>query len=342
MAMTTLRDLGEWGLIQALQDRFKDLPPGWIGIGDDTAVGDLTPGWKVLTTVDMLVEDLHFRRRTIEPEALGWKSLAVNLSDIASMGGVARWAVIGLSVPGELEAEWVLRFYDGLAELARKTGVRLVGGDTVGSTGAITIALTAVGESPRPLLRSSAEPGDVVFVTGPVGRAAAGFWAIENPGRVEASSLDRVYIKAVREAHLRPEPQLPVGQRIRELGVRVALLDNSDGLARSALLLAEANHVDIRLEEGNLPLDDATRAIAALAEVAPVTWALSGGEDYNLIGTIAPEHWPALASALADGPVHRIGEVLPGTGRTWVRRPDQQVHELTGEGGFEHFRAAGG
>lgn len=337
--MTTLRDLGEWGLIAALKARFADLPSGWIGIGDDTAVGTLTPGWRTLTTVDMLIEDVHFRKTTTSPEDLGWKALAVNVSDIASMGGTPRWAVVGLSAPADLEADWVLRFYDGLAEAAKATGTRLVGGDTVGSSGPLALSVTVIGEVETPILRTGAQPGDVLFVTGPVGASAAGLFCMEKPDRVDASSIDRGYVNVTVRAHRRPVPQLAAAWAIQESGCRVAMLDDSDGLARSVYLLAEANGVDARLEVNQLPIDAATRAVAEVAGVDPVDWALFGGEDYHLVGAVAPEQWPALTKALAiaQTPCHAIGELLPGAGRVWVRGPDQQVHELTRIRGFEHF-----
>jgi thiamine-monophosphate kinase len=337
--MPTLRDLGEWGLIAALKARFAEVPSDWIGIGDDTAVGTLTPGWRTLTTVDMLVEDIHFRRSTTSPEDLGWKALAVNVSDIASMGGTPRWAVVGLSAPGDLDADWVLRFYDGLAELARATGTRLVGGDTVGSTGPIAISVTVVGEVERPILRTGARPGDLIFVTGEVGASAAGLWCMEKPDRVDASSLDRGYVNVTTRAHRRPVPQLAAAQAIGRSRCRVAMLDDSDGIARSVYLLAEANQLDVRLAVTMLPIGAATRAVAGVAGIDPVDWALFGGEDYHLVGAVAPDQWRDLTKALAGvgTPCHAIGEVLPGAGRVWVRGPDEQVHELARIGGFAHF-----
>lgn len=337
--MPTLRELGEWGLIAALKARFAEVPSDWIGIGDDTAVGTLTPGWRTLTTVDMLIEDIHFRRSTTSPEDLGWKALAVNVSDIASMGGTPRWAVVGLSAPGDLDADWVLRFYDGLAESARATGTRLVGGDTVGSSGPIAISVTVIGEVERPILRTGARPGDVLFVTGEVGAAAAGLWCMEKPDRVDASSLDRGYVNVTTRAHRRPVPQLAAAQAIGRSGCRVAMLDDSDGIARSVYLLAEANHVDVRLAVTMLPIGAATRAVAGVAGMDPVDWALFGGEDYHLVGAVAPDQWHDLTKALAGvgAPCHAIGDVLPGAGRVWVRGPDEQVHELARIGGFAHF-----
>lgn len=337
--MPTLRDLGEWGLIAALKARFAEVPSDWIGIGDDTAVGTLTPGWQTLTTVDMLVEDIHFRKATTSPEDLGWKALAVNVSDIASMGGTPRWAVVGLSAPGDLDADWVLRFYDGLAELGRATGTRLVGGDTVGSSGKISISVTVVGEVEWPILRTGARPGDLLFVTGEVGASAAGLWCMEKPDRVDASSLDRGYVNVTTRAHRRPVPQLAAAQAIGRSGCRVAMLDDSDGIARSVYLLAEANQLDVRLAVTMLPIGAATRAVAGVAGIDPVDWALFGGEDYHLVGAVAPDQWGDLTKALAGvgTPCHAIGEVLPGAGRVWVRGPDEQVHELARIGGFAHF-----
>src|SRR5690606_34206693 len=159
---------------------------------------------------------------------------------------------VGLSVPSDLDAEWVLRFYDGLAALAAETGTRLVGGDTTGSTGPIAISVTVVGEAERPIQRTGAEAGDVVFVTGPVGASAAGLWAVENPERVTESSLVRGYVNATTNAHRRPVPQVAAGRAVHQTGLRVAMLDDSDGVARSVSLLAEANRVDVRLEVADL------------------------------------------------------------------------------------------
>jgi thiamine-monophosphate kinase len=341
--MTTLHELGEQGLIDALAARFADLPEGWLGIGDDAAITNVPPGTKVLTAVDMLVEGIHFRTTTTSPQDLGWKALAVNVSDIAAMGGEPLWAVVGLSAPGSLDAEWVLGFYEGLYEYATATDTQIVGGDTVGSTGPISVSVTVVGAAePTWLkLRNTAEPGDVVFVTGATGLAAAGLWVIEHAERVALLQAppDRGYMNAATRAHRRPVPHLDAARAIRESGVRVAMLDNSDGVARSVSLLAEASRVDVRLEVAELPVDAATRAIAAVAGVVPVSWALFGGEDYHLVGSVGPQDFERLARGLraAGVPCHPIGEVLAGTGALWVRDPDQQLHQLDGVAGFEHF-----
>ncbi|MFN3429656.1 MAG: thiamine-phosphate kinase, partial [Candidatus Sericytochromatia bacterium] len=157
--------------------------------------------------------------------------------------------------------------------------------------------------------------------------------------RVTESSLVRGYVNATTNAHRRPVPQVAAGRAVHQMGLRVAMLDDSDGVARSVFLLAEANRVDVRLEVADLPIDAATRAVAELAGVDPLSWALFGGEDYHLVGAVAPDDFDALTKALADAhtPCHVIGQVLPGVGRVWVRHPDQQLHELARIAGFEHF-----
>ena len=333
--MPRLSDLGEWELIQAIGARTGLAPPGTLGIGDDAAVTTLGPGLQALTTLDMLVEGVHFRRGTTSTYDLGHKTLAVNLSDIAAMGGQPRWAVLGLALPAELELDWVLAFYDGLLALANATDTLLVGGDTVGSPGPLVISLTLVGECVRPLTRSAARPGDTVFMTGPAGLAAAGLWCLEHP----AAGVDPADRRAAEHAHLRPTPQLRAGRAIAKTGLRVALLDNSDGLARSAIALGVASKVDIVLTSSHFPMATTTQRVAALAGISGADWVLDGGEDYGLVGSVAPTDWPTLAAALiaVGQPGSRVGEVVTGNGCAWVQDPGGGRDALTAARGYHHF-----
>lgn len=326
--MTRMHEAGEWGAIARLAGRIGPTPAGEIGIGDDAAVATPTPGLKLLTTVDLLVEGVHFRLATTSPRDLGHKALAASLSDIAAMGGRPRWAVVGLALPPETELGWVEALYDGLATLAKAHGVTLAGGDTVRAAGGITIAVTVVGEAERPLLRSSARPGDVFWMTGPAGLAAAGLWCLEHQVDEPAAVM----------AQRRPQPLVEAGRALAGLGVRLALMDNSDGLGRCAIALAEASGVAIELWPEAFPCETATRRVAALAGVTPATWVLDGGEDYGLVGCVAEGGWPALAAALSaiGSPATRVGRVLAGPGRAGVRGPTGDVVALTGAG-FAHF-----
>jgi thiamine-monophosphate kinase len=325
--MTTVREVGEWGLIEAIAKVVGPAATHEIGIGDDTAVGQLTPGFQALTTLDMLVEDVHFRRTTTSARDLGYKALAVNLSDIAAMGGLPRWAVIGLALPPELEVAWVLELYAGMRELGH---VQLVGGDVVRSPGGVTISLALVGEVEKPLTRSAARPGDKVFMTGPAGLAAAGLWCLEHPH----APVEAAWREAAEAAQRRPTPQLEAGRALVGLGARVALMDNSDGLGRSALAIAAASGVDLRLYPEAFPCETATRGVAALAGIDPAKWILEGGEDYGLVGCISPAGWPALTNVVA---AVEVGEVVTGSGRAWVQGPMGNFDALDPAGGYRHF-----
>ncbi|MBM3276302.1 MAG: thiamine-phosphate kinase, partial [Candidatus Sericytochromatia bacterium] len=162
--MHTLKWLGEAGAIALMAETLsrRTLPADWIGIGDDAAVTTLPGEGRVMTTCDVLVEDSHFRRATTSAEDLGWKALAVNVSDIHGMGGQPGWAVIGLALPGDLPVEWLEGLYRGLAAASEALGTPVVGGDSVGSPGPIALSVTVVGQAARPRLRSAARPGDLV------------------------------------------------------------------------------------------------------------------------------------------------------------------------------------
>jgi thiamine-monophosphate kinase len=236
--------------------------------------------------------------------------------------------VIGLALPPRLEMAWLDAFYDGLVALARAHGVTLAGGDTVRAAGGIVIAVTVVGEAERPLRRRDARAGDVLWMTGPAGLSAAGLWCLEN-------GLDEPRAVA---AHTRPQPPLAAGQALAGLATRVALIDNSDGLGRSALALAGASGVDLVLWPEAFPIETATQRVADRAGVPPRDWVLDGGEDYGLVGCVSEEDWPTLAAALAavGSPATRVGVAEPGIGRAWVRGPAGELVALA-DAGYAHF-----
>ncbi|MBM3266169.1 MAG: thiamine-phosphate kinase [Candidatus Sericytochromatia bacterium] len=301
--MRTLHELGETGAIALMSEILAGgrLPPGWLGPGDDTAITDLPAGMRVLTTCDVLVEGIHFRRETAPPEDLGWKALAVNVSDIHAMGGTAAWAVVGLCLPSELAADWLAGLYRGLAAAAAAYDAPVVGGDTGGSTGPIALSVTVVGYTRQPRLRADARPGDVLISTGPHGLSRAGLWALEHPG------VDLPLDLRIRAERHHNRPELPGARAALTDLPRAALLDDSDGLGTSCRLLAEASGVALHLAPGRVPIDPVARAIAAAAGADPLAWALWGGEDYGLVAAV-----PA-GTPLFDG-WHVIGDVRAGAG----------------------------
>ncbi|MNX59823.1 Thiamine-monophosphate kinase [compost metagenome] len=333
----TLAQLGEDRAIALIAETLVDVPvpEGWVGIGDDAAVTTLTPGLQAVTTTDILVEDVHFRRSTTSARELGWKAIAVNVSDVASMGALPRWATVSVALPKDCSASWVRELYQGIAEASRAVGLAIVGGDTTGSPGPLMVSVTVVGETERPLLRSGAKAGDLVCVTGPIGDSAAGLWLLEHGGETPLSEADA---QALRQAHRRPRPHVAEGRALAKRPYRMSVLDNSDGLGRSALILAQANRVTVEVEASRLPISDAMRALAAHAGRDPLDWALWGGEDYNLVLSVEPAGLDAVRQAMeaAGGRLWQVGRMSEGPAIA-VLKKDDHAEPLRNASAFQHF-----
>jgi thiamine-monophosphate kinase len=311
-----------------------------VGIGDDCAVLRGAPGQRLLVTTDLLLEDVHFRRRYAEPADIGWKALAVNLSDIASMGGHPRWAVIGLACPETTDPEEVEAFYEGLLEAAASHGVALVGGDTSSSPGGWFVNVTLLGEAARPLLRSTARVGDVVAVTGSLGRSAAGLAVLERDAAPAGVAAD--VLAEVTAAHLRPQPRVREGVWLGAAGGVTAMIDLSDGLVTDVGHLAEESRVGFRIDLGPLPVAEATRSVAAALGENPMAWATGGGEDYELLLACAPDAFERLRDGLGQATgtaLTAVGEVVEPT--AGVRFVDAAGRAVALAAGFEHFVTGG-
>ncbi len=318
--------LGEFELIAELAALFEP-PDDGLGIGDDAATWPAADGTVQVATTDMLVEGIHFRLDWTTPADLGWKALAVNLSDLAAMGAAPGRALVSVAVePGRRGL--ALDLYRGLRTLAAQTGTRVVGGDTVRSPGPLVINVVVVGEADpaRLLRRDAARPGDLVAVTGRLGASAAGL-AVLSDGRdpLEPGAA------SLLTAHCRPSPRLVAGRLLAARGVRCAI-DISDGLASEALHLARASRVGIEIDIGRVPLEPA--AVRLLGERRSRALALAGGEDYELLFTLDRRLMDELAGALAvDGGLTVLGEVTSSVTAGTVRFVDAgQPVELTEKG----------
>jgi thiamine-monophosphate kinase len=333
----TLAQLGEDRAIALISETLADLPlaPDWVGIGDDAAVTALAPNAKAVTTTDILVEDVHFRRSTTSARELGWKAIAVNVSDVASMGGLPRWCTVSVALPSTCSAEWLRQFYLGVADGAASVGLAVVGGDTTGSPGPIVIAVTVVGEAAKPLLRTGACAGDWVAVTGPVGDAAAGFWLLEHEGAVPLTAAER---EALVRAQRMPRAHVAEGRALAQVGGRVCVLDNSDGLGRSAQILAQANHVSVELDAEQLPLSEALGKLARHVGIDPLAWGLWGGEDYNLVLSMEPAAATDVHRAVeaAGGTLWVVGRMIEGPSVAVLKRSGH-VEPLQKASAFQHF-----
>lgn len=324
---------GEGALIERIAQRVGRLPlPDSIrllqGIGDDTAVlqaGEQTLLW----TADMLIEGVHFRLDWIDPASLGWKALAVNLSDIAAMGGEPAGALLSIALSTEHTGAWLNTFIDGFVDCAQTYGVALIGGDT-NRAERVVIDVSVLGiVAGQPVLRSGAQAGDWLLVTGALGGSRAGLYALMAG---EASAVDLA-------PHFRPEPRLQVGRIARELGA-TAMMDLSDGLAADLPKLLRASGVGAVLHAAQVPVHPAAAHWAQAQGIDPIAFAIAGGEDYELL-IAAP---PPVAQQLAERipaetgvPLTPIGEVIAAQ-ELWLQRADG-TREPFALSGWDHFLA---
>jgi len=332
-------ELGEFGLIDLLAktayDARDDKTTAWqqliLGIGDDAAAwyGDNSVQ---LATTDSLIEGVHFSLNTIAWEELGWKALAANLSDIAAMGGFPQYALVSLALPDHTEVEDVIKLYKGMVDLAQKFEVAVVGGDT-SSAPLVVINITVLGSTrgrDKPILtRSAAKNGDKLAVTGYLGGAAAGLEILS-----KNLSLESETSVSLKEAFLRPYPRVAEGQLLIEHGVRAAI-DISDGLISDLNHICQASQVSARIEIDRIPVLPAVRD--SFGEKA-LEFALSGGEDYELLFTASAEVIDKV-KAKASCPVTVIGEIGAGKAGeiTLVDREGNPVKPT--KAGWEHFAA---
>lgn len=335
--MTSER-ITERGLIRTIRRRTAQPAPGVrVGVGDDCAVLEPSGGALLLATTDLLIEEVHFRRRYAEPADIGWKALAVNLSDVAAMGGRPRWALVGLACPASVRADEVEAFYEGALALAGEHAVALVGGDTSASPAGWIVNLTLLGEAAGPpILRSGARAGDVVAVTGSLGRASAGLALLGRAAAPAGVSADA--LAEVTATHLRPRPRVAEGRWLGETGDVTAMIDVSDGLATDLGHLAEESGLGARVDLERVPLSESARKVADALGQDPLAWATSGGEDYELLLTCAP----GAVDRIAEGLERATGTRLQAIGKMvaaaeGVRFVGARGRDVPVRPGFEHF-----
>jgi thiamine-monophosphate kinase len=337
IATVNVSELGEFGLIELLAEIVdstknpKDVL--WqrllIGIGDDAAAWQVDSGIQLATT-DSLVQDTHFDLNIITWEELGWKAIAVNLSDIAAMGGTPKYALISLALPGELETDNVSSLYRGMAQIANRFGVAIVGGN-IASANKTIINVTVLGslESASPLTRSAAVPGDRIAVTGYLGLSAAGLRMLKQHLKFDGESA-----KLLRRAHLMPMPRVDEGRILLHHGVKAAI-DISDGLISDLTHICQASKVSARISQKALLIH---QALENNFKSDYLQLALSGGEDYELLFTANSQTINRIKKAMSC-PVTIIGEI--------TREKSGHVTLVDADGlsipwqkaGWEHFKS---
>lgn len=314
-----LSQLGEFGLIDLIRKRFSDIPSGpMLGIGDDCAVIPCDGQRSLVVTTDTMVEDIHFLRTAITPRLLGRKSLATNLSDVAAMGASPVATFLSVALPRDISAAWAEAFVEGYHSLSAEFGVPLLGGDTTSSAGAVVVSVTAVGRANNDTIkyRSSARPGDRIFVTGTLGDSARGLLDIK------AGKTDTEFAAI----HHDPSPRVREGEWLGTRPEVHAMMDLSDGLASDLVHILAASGVAAEIELESLP----TRTSVELA--------VTGGEDYELLLTVEEGAAERLNRAYGERfgvRLREIGRIAEGTPAIrWKRQGEEIAPDWHG---FRHF-----
>jgi thiamine-monophosphate kinase len=312
------QNVGEFALIDWIRQREGPRVGPWtkLGIGDDCAILDVNRAGDLLVTTDMLMDGRHFRLAHDGPRAAGYKALGVNLSDIAAMAGVPRACVVAVALPRTEATGVAQEIYAGMHELAERFGVDLVGGDTNAWDGPLVISVTLLGEATArgPIRRAGGQPGDVIFVSGPLG------------GSLFAGR------------HLRPEPRIALALAVHQAVPIHALIDISDGLSSDlGHILKESGGLGAILDQAAIPIHSDTHEMSKRDGTPALDHALNDGEDFELCLVVAADDADRLiASPPASAQLHRVGIVtaLPGL---LLRGPDGQERPIEAMG-FDHFR----
>lgn len=333
--------LGEFGLIEHLTRDFTLLQPSSLkGVGDDAAVIDTGGEYCTLVSTDMLVEGIHFDLAYVPLRHLGYKSVVVNLSDIYAMNGVPTQITVSVALSNRFSVEAMEELYKGIQAACEAYHVDLIGGDTTSSNKGLVISITAIGKSPKNRLayRNGARPGDLICITGDLGAAYLGLQLLErekrifleNPG-VQPNLEDQTYAIG---RQLKPEARRDVVEAFAKLDlVPTSMIDISDGLASELFHLCRQSNTGALLEESGVPIHPDTELLALKFKLDPITCALNGGEDYELLFTIDPKDVEKI-KYLPE--IYIAGEMLAPEDGIRLNTKGGNLHVLKAQG-WRHF-----
>lgn len=316
-----LGEIGESKLIERIRKRAKKREGVIVGIGDDCAVLRVGDSDNLLLTSDLLVEGVHFYPN-VNPRYLGWKALAVSLSDISAMGGKPLFSLLSLSLPSHLSEKWLNDFLSGWEELAEIFDVSLVGGD-MSEGERIAIDSIVLGKAKSPILRSGAKVGDKIFVTGYLGDSAGGLFSLQE-------GLD---FPSLITKHNKPFPRVKEGMEIGRIPGVHSMIDISDGLASDLKHICDESRKGAIIFPDKIPLSPDLLSLCQSQNLSPLDFALFGGEDYELLFT--GESW---VKEKISFPIYEIGEIVEEKG-IWLVEGDKR--RKLARKGFEHFRKRG-
>jgi thiamine-monophosphate kinase len=337
-----IQQLGEFGLIDRIAQKFSRVNPSSIKtIGDDAAViagsDEVT-----LVSTDMLLEGIHFDLSYMPLQHLGYKAVAVNVSDIAAMNGRAKQIVMGLALSNRFSIEAIDLFYEGVRAACENYGVDLVGGDTTASASGLIISVTVLGTAPREKLtyRKGAHVNDIICVTGDLGGAYMGLQILEREKQVFLTNpdmqpdLEKYEYMVGRQ--LKPEARMDIIHELDELKiVPTSMIDVSDGLASELLHLARQSEVGVKVFEDKIPIDNTTYETAIEFKLDPITAALNGGEDYELLFTIRPSDYEKIKN---HPDIHLIGHMHDQAHQHVLVSKQGTVVPLKAQG-WDHFKS---
>ncbi len=330
-----IRQVGEFSIVERIIQRAgagKRSSSLYVPPGDDAFAAAIPRGELIVATKDLLIENIHFSCLWATPEQIGYKSMAVNLSDLAAMGACRPlYALIGLGMPGSAPVSFVDGFYKGMRALSDRYGLTIAGGDTVSTRKDIVISVSLIGSARKKHIvrRSGAKPGDILCVSGTFGDSGGGLQVLRH--RTKAVSLDEKYL--VRK-HLLPRPRLELAATLAKRLFATSMIDSSDGLAASVRFICEQSKAGAKVYLERLPLSRQLRSVAARSGwFDPVECCLNGGEDYELVFTVKPKDLAAVQRLAPD--VTAVGEI---TAPQEVNYYHHGIIKKIKKTGFEHFK----
>ena len=322
-----ISQLGEFGLIDRIRKKNINRTGSSgavIGIGDDCAVVKCKRGRNLLFTTDTLIENVHFSKKHFSNFDIGYKSIAINLSDIAAMGGVPLYALITAGFPASTEVRVADEILRGIKKLTREFGVEIIGGDTVKSPTALIISVALIGRtiSGTGIKRSGAKPGDVIFTTGPFGDSAVGFRLLQRGITGH---------KGLKQKHLRPYPKIKDGVFIAKSGFANSMIDSSDGFDKSIRLICEESGVGCEIRFDKIPVSSEFKSVSSSLKLPTSDLILFGGEEFELIFTV-----PFKKKSYFAGNFYEVGRITRGKDIVYVDKKGKRMN--FGNGGYDHFK----
>jgi thiamine-monophosphate kinase len=334
--VTPISELGEFGLIERLTNKIKLKNSSTVkGVGDDAAILDFSNKQIVITT-DLLTEGVHFNLMYVPLKHLGYKSIVVNLSDVAAMNAIPKQVTVSLAISSKFSVEAIEELYEGIYLACEKYGVDLIGGDTTSSLTGLTISVTAIGEANKDdlVFRSGAKKNDLICITGDLGGAYMGLQLLERENEVFKANNE---IKPQLEGHdyilarqLKPEARTDMKQIFEDLKIQpTSMIDISDGLSSEIKHICKESHVGAKIYEDKILLDNDTKNMALEFNINPLVTALNGGEDYELLFTVSMEEFEKIRNHPDISIIGRIVEESEGT--VLVTNAGSEI-ELTAQG----------